>query len=202
MLNKFLLTTLSLSIILSSCSSDDSDTTPENQEAIIGNETPNVPITDPIDIEINIEEEQAIQTSLLEDGIEIEGASKVIGNPPESNDNVDFVISTDENEAFQSTGFTIGFSSNDTDVAGAYIQIKDAQGMPIEGYFDIPASEFENEDDFGRKIINNSLSGVSQNKRSSKSLEDGDLTIKVDFTELIPPGEFCYDICLYDSDII
>lgn len=144
--------------------------------------------------EQNATEDTKISSAILEQGVLIEGASKETGNPPAPTNNVDFQINTSRQEAFQASGFKINFSSNDI-IAGAYIRFKDVDGNPTTSYYDIPASSFSRPAS-GRNglLVNQETSLFNTNNRVDEE------TIDVDFTDVIPAGQFCYDICVYDSD--
>jgi len=144
----------------------------------------------------NATEETIILSSILENGITIEGANKESGTPPSPNSNLSFELNTNSTEAFQNSGLKIEFSS-DEQVAGAYIQFKDTEGNTTDSYFNVPSSSFnnsyyKNSDASKKKVLL---------KSSKNSLEDEfDNEIKIDFESAIPAGQFCYDICLYDDD--
>lgn len=177
-MKKILLSIVIAAITLTSCSSDDSNTPGENIAEIQ-----------------NATEETAISAATLEEGIVIEGASKETGTAPSPNSTMSFELNTSLTEAFQSTGMNIQFSS-DEQVSGAYVQFKDTDGNPTDSYFDIPSNSFNTVDS-----ERSSSSRKSLLKTAARSLEEGfEDQIEINFTSTIPAGEFCYDICLYDSD--
>lgn len=141
--------------------------------------------------EQNAAEEQAIPLTVIESGIEIEGATKNTGAPPQPTGSVDFQIDTKQQEGFQGSGFQIDFSSS-SNIAGAYIQFKDVDGNAADSYFDVPATSIS---DNGR------TEGASNGRfgESARTEEEGDKVIEVNFGDAVPAGEFCYDICLYDA---
>lgn len=143
--------------------------------------------------EQNATEKTKISAATLESSIEVEGATKNTGTPPAPNSNLDFQLDTSKTEAFQNSGLTIGFSSNDN-IAGAYIQLKDVDGTPTDSYFNV--SQFSNktaDKKTKKKLFFNSE--LTDNK--AKLTEN---KIDINFGSNIPAGQFCYDICLYDAN--
>ena len=145
----------------------------------------------------NALEDNKTDVTILESGIIINGATKNSGNPPSPNSNLDFNITSDSQKGFQSSGFDIKFSSN-ADVAGAYIRFKDVDGNVTADYFDVPASSFgtsfSNKGSFANSsIINKKIESTTLVNKNSETV------INVDLKTTVPAGEFCYDICLYDS---
>ncbi|CAL2101797.1 conserved protein of unknown function [Tenacibaculum sp. 190130A14a] len=139
--------------------------------------------------EQNASEENIIPVASLENGLLINGATKKTGTPPAPNSNIDFTIGTDNGTGFQKSGIKIKFSATD-DVKGAYIRFKDVDGNATTSYFDVPATSF-------------GYRGTTKIKKevlfhaTEKSTENRAIT--VNFKDVIPPGKFCYDICIYDS---
>ncbi len=137
----------------------------------------------------NLTEERSIPVSELSQGVSISGGTKQSGSAPAPTGTLDFQIGSNSQEAFQGTGFDITFSSND-DIAGAYIQLLDVDGTKVEGYFDVPADKFSTN---GRRGPGTKSSSVG------RRTAEGDLLINVDFDQVIEPGQFCYEICIYDA---
>ena len=139
-------------------------------------------------------EDREIPVTELTNGITISGAKLKTGTPPSPTGNLDFQISTVEQQAFLNNGFNISFTSTGN-ITGAYIQFKDVNGNNADGYFDIPSTAFGT--DNGGKI-----SGIRGKKStfSKTKINEEDLQINVDFEESIAPGKFCYAICIYDAD--
>ena len=171
--NGIFCTMVFVGLLMVSCSKDDDPTLENEQNAI---------------------EERIIPASELGAGIEIVGGTKKNGALPTPNGNLDFDINPDQQEAFQSFGFDVRFSST-ASITGAYIQFQDMSGNKADGYFDVSLSDAEN----GRfhhghlKKTNTLLSGARTN-------EDDELEINVDFDKTILPGQFCYEICVYDAE--
>lgn len=145
----------------------------------------------------NALEDNKTDVTILESGIIINGATNNSGNPPSPNSNLDFNITSNSQKGFQSSGFDIKFSSN-ADVAGAYIRFKDVDGNVTADYFDVPASSFgtsfSNKGSFANSsIINKKIESTTLVNKNSETV------INVDLKTTVPAGEFCYDICLYDS---
>ncbi len=178
---------------LISCSDDDTYSPSTNQ----GTPT-NPPALPPPTLadEQNATEEEAIPTSVLASGITVEAATQEIGTPPVPNSDLDFqLMSGNSQEAFQSTGFTIAFTSNHS-IDGAYIQFKDVDGNPTEGYFDAPVTSFDD-----TKIARTPKHSFSKlhSKTIARANKSDVNTIEVNFGSEVPAGQFCYDICLYDA---
>lgn len=142
----------------------------------------------------NALEDNKIDVSLLEKGITIEGAKKLMGVPPSPNGVLDFKLNKSGGSAIQKTGFNISFSSDDQ-IAGAYIRFKDVDDNATSDFFDVPNSYFVSSKQTSVTMFN----GVTKkdNKFFKNDLED---TINVKLNSTIPAGEFCYEICLYDAD--
>ncbi|SNR16854.1 hypothetical protein [Tenacibaculum jejuense] len=176
----FLALALCVSVYFTSCSSDSSPTAgneevAEQQNALEDNKTP---------------------VSTIENGIVISGATKESGTPPAPNSDLDFQINSDLKTGFQGSGFDIKFTSTDN-VAGAYVQFKDSEGNPTNTFFDIPASSFSSRMVDGTSNFK-SIFKKSDHRISSRMQEE--TTINVDLQNSVPAGEFCYDICIYDSN--
>ncbi len=154
-----------------------------------------------VKLERNPVELNAIPISTLENEISIAGATTNEGVPPTPNSDIEFNLDSTKTEAFQGTGFNIVFDS-DADIAGAYIQLADADKNPVNSYFDVPV--FSNavpaeDPSVGNKVLRSSFS--KRKSLGSKSLDDDDsYEINVDFTDEMPPGRFCFFICIYDSE--
>ena len=179
-LKNLLLTSFGLALFFYSCSSDSSGDSGENKElADQQNETEN----------------RTIPLSELLSGISIDGASTNMGTPPASTNNIDFQINTTTQEAFQSNGFRISFNSNDS-FSGAYILLQDSDGNKADSYFEIPLSAI---------TTNKGTSPKKKSRKHSKTqksnlLTEDEFEIEVDFNNSIAPGQFCYEVCLYDDN--
>ncbi|MEM1136683.1 MAG: hypothetical protein AAGI07_12675 [Bacteroidota bacterium] len=170
---------LTIGLYLSSCSDEDNDeVNPLSEGEVLANTQ-------------NQTEERAIPVAQLASGIAIENGTKKNGTAPVPTGSLDFQINTENQEAFLNSGFTINFSSTDN-VAGAYIQFKDAEGNNIDGYFDVPLTSI-----FANARITKNKKSKIQRKRTT---EDEGIEIDVDFSTAIEAGTFCYDICVYDDN--
>lgn len=139
-------------------------------------------------------EDAPIALSNLNSGISIEGATKNAGIPPQPTSNLDFQLNSSSIEAYQSSGFNLKFSSSEANIAGAYILFKDLDDNVASEYFDVPVSSFLTSKS---NAVKNSKSSRFMN--SSKAKVDGDYEIDIDFGDSFPPGQFCGDLCIYDS---
>ena len=142
-------------------------------------------------IEETQEEQASIPLADLESGISIPDAAYIAGAPPSPNSSILFKINTDGQSGYLNTGYTVPFTAND-DIAGAYLRILEKDGETAGGYFDIPASSFEEK----RPLRTKKENEFAQHKL----LEENDYEINVKFSNTIPVGTFCYEICIYDSD--
>ncbi|MFD2727761.1 hypothetical protein [Hyunsoonleella rubra] len=173
---------MALSIMNYSCSSDSDSGSGSGNEELANQQ--------------NQTEETPIETSALESGVEIQGATKNNGTPPAPNSNLNLTLDSPVAEAQQKSGFNLKFSTTEADVAGAYLQFKDLDGNTAGNYFDVASSNF-----VADKKANIKGSATSKGGLFSKgsSLEDGDYEIDVDFGDDIPAGQFCADLCIYNS---
>ncbi|TGV03029.1 hypothetical protein [Flavivirga rizhaonensis] len=176
---KPLFTLIVFSILVYSCSSDDNNNDNGNEQ--LANEQ-------------NQLEEIPVPLANLNSDISIDGATKNQGTPPAPNSNINLEISSDKAEAFQSFGFNLKFSTVEANVAGAYLLFKDSDNNNASDYFDIPVSSFKT----NKSIKSNKSRGPL--KKSSKTLIDDEYEIDVDFGNSFPPGKFCADLCIYDSE--
>ncbi|MEL0457212.1 hypothetical protein WJN01_13310 [Flavobacteriaceae bacterium SZ-1-7] len=183
---KILKITLSLALIsflTFSCSKSDNDN---------GGPEPD----DQLAQEQNATEDRNIPIAELSAGVSISGATVKAGLPPAPNGNVNLQISTKNQEAFQDAGFTANFSSTDV-IAGAYVVFKDVDGVKADSYFDVPVSEL-----YAAKPSKQSSKKGSQaisSNKSAKALTGDEYELDVDLSN-IEPGNFCYEICLYDAN--
>ncbi len=185
------------SMFVLSCSSDDNASveeemveqpeTPETPEEPETPETPEEP-TDP-----NAAEDRMIPLQELESGLVIEAAVKRTGTPPTPTNNLDFKINTAKQEAFLTNGFNISFSSDD-DVTGAYILVQDTEGNASNSYFEVPLTDNQTLKSKRVKTTHSRKQELSQKR------VDDDFTIDIDFNSTIQPGQFCYEICLFDAN--
>jgi hypothetical protein len=179
---KFLFLTALIFSITYSCSSESISNGNENDElANQQNETEN----------------RNIRISEIESGIIIEGSSTVSGTPPAPSGILNFQIETSNQEAFQTAGFNIKFSSTNA-IKGAYILFGDTDGTKSSSYFNVPIEAIST-GKFSRKKTNANEPKKSRKLSTSKSFVEIDYLIDVDFNN-IAPGNFCYEICLYDNN--
>jgi|GEM_PF-1424562 len=169
--------TLTLCLILASCSKDDG---------------PRETTTSRSDSEINATEETALEADVVSQNIRIAAVEEAInGTPPTPNGAITLTLDSTNQTAFQKTGFEINFDAP-ANYGGTYLQIQAEDGTVAQDYFDIPFGAGYG----GQKKIN-------QNKTLGKKTlteDDGDTTITIGFGAGIPPGKFCYIICVYDTD--
>ncbi|TPN83529.1 hypothetical protein [Aquimarina algicola] len=162
---------LSICMAIISCSSDDSDSNSGDLTSV----------------ESNPQEETVLEASLVSKGISVRGAERKAGTPPTPNGNISFTLENNENQsAFLNSGFDIDFNAPDS-YAGAYLQIKSGEETAAD-YLDIPRDAL--------------FRSASNNKRFLKSgkEDEGEFGFDVDFSNDIPPGKFCYIICIYDDN--
>jgi hypothetical protein len=126
----------------------------------------------------------------LNSGISIEGATKKTSTPPKPNSDINLSVSSNTIEGLQKSGFNLSFTSTETDISGAYLQFKDANGNLSTSYFDIPLASLKQ----SKKA--NAKSPITSKKTV---IEKKTYQINVDFTDLIPAGKFCGVLCIYDS---
>lgn len=171
--------------LAASCGGSD-DSPNDGNTNLVGNEN--------LAVEQNLSEDSAIELSLLEEGVKVQGAQAITGTPPTPNSNIDFSLNESASKAFQKNGINISFNST-ANVAGAYIQFKDVNDNATGNYFDVPESSFTFGDS-GRKVIKRSKKKTS--RKQLKNLTENNIV--VDFEDIIPAGEFCFDICIYDAE--
>ncbi|WP_108869871.1 hypothetical protein [Aquimarina aquimarini] len=154
-----------------SCSSDD-----DNQSDTQNNVDPN-----PV-------EETALNANTVSKDISIEGATRITGAAPTPNGDIPFSMSETTQSGFLNSGFDISFSAPQN-YAGAYLLIKSNDGTMASDYFDVPKS-----------TALRSAPKKSANIFSKQSKVDNNIEIEVDFGNAIPPGKFCYLLCIYDDN--
>lgn len=177
-LKNLLLLTLTLPLFFQSCSSDSSGGNNGNKE-----------LAD----QQNATEERKIPLSEIESGVSIDGATTLTGTPPAPTNNLDFQINTQTQEAFQKSGFRISFNSTDA-ISGAYLLLQDVDGNKSGSYYQIPSSALTSKQ---TKTKKHSKHAKTSNENS---LTDDAFEIEVDFDTTIEPGQFCYEICLFDAN--
>lgn len=142
---------------------------------------------------VNLTEDVQIDINKASAGISVNGATEKIGELV-PNGAVAFSLDYSTQTAFQKSGFEIAFEAP-AEFAGAYIQLKDDNGM-ADTYLDVPANAMSsNSGKFIKKDRRNFFS-----KKNASTKKDEDTYIDVDFSSAVPAGTFCYVICLYDAD--
>ncbi len=169
-MKKFKLLVLS-SLLIGAISCSSDDSSPSDE----GNE-----------VAINQEEETVLDPANVSQGITIEGATRNTGNPPTPNGQVNFTLDNTAQSAFLNSGFDITFNAP-ANFAGTYIQIVN-NGDVAGDYLDVPST-----------AIRSTKKHTSVFSKSSK-MDDNEVEIDVDFGDAIPPGKFCYIICIYDQE--
>ncbi len=137
-------------------------------------------------------ESRPLEANVVSDNVVIKGATKENGEPPTPNGAISLDVSNTTKTALLGEGFNISIDS-DANVTGAYIRFKENDGDVSDSYYDVNvASNYS-----GKKAIK---SDSKKHNKSSKSKEDSDVTLDVDFDANIEPGTFCYEICVYDAE--
>lgn len=134
-----------------------------------------------------------IPLSILENDISIKGAKKVQGMPPPPSGIVDFKLDAKTPMGIQKTGFDIQFTSS-SNIAGAYVLVQTVGGEKAKSYFDIPVDSLKNNNFIAGRFLK------SSKRLNTKIAESNEFIADVNFTENLTPGEFCYEICIYDAD--
>ncbi len=186
----YALTLLALTMSITACKKD--DTTVEEIMVTEPDPTDEI-VPDPVDsntIEETILNPDTVSTNLL-----IEGATKKEGDAPEPKGELSFLLSDENsNSAFLKNGFEIIFTKPDN-YAGAYLQISNSNDTFADEYWDIPLNA-------GKKSsvssINKKNSFIS--KQVSNKSNSYDDAITINFEDTIPPGTFCYNLCIYDTN--
>lgn len=134
-----------------------------------------------------------IPLSILENDISIKGAKKVQGMPPPPSGIVDFKLDAKTPMGIQKTGFDIQFTSS-SNIAGAYVLVQTVGGEKAKSYFDIPVDSLKQNNFIAGRFLK------SSKRLNTKIAESNEFIADVNFTENVTPGEFCYEICIYDAD--
>ncbi|MFD0796072.1 hypothetical protein ACFQZJ_01260 [Maribacter chungangensis] len=163
-------------LITAACSKDDKDNTAEQAEEQ-AEQLENTPL----------------EANSVSDNVIIEGGSKEMGAPPTPNGAITLDIGDTGKTAFLNEGFEISLNSNAT-ITGAYLRFKEADGTVADSYYDI---------DLSANTINGKSLTISKAKKKGANLVSAknDVTVlDIDFSTLIEPGTFCYEICVYDAN--
>ncbi len=138
-------------------------------------------------------EKEPLAVDLVANNVIIAGATKEEGVPPAPNGPISLDVSNTSKTALLNEGFEISLDS-DANVVGAYVQFKSNDGAVADAYYDINVDD----NSFSNKGIKKSLTKRGQ-KAELTSKVDTDVTLDVDFEDVIEPGTFCYVICVYDA---
>ncbi|WP_109436901.1 hypothetical protein [Aquimarina sp. AU119] len=138
------------------------------------------------DVASNPEEETVLNPADVTSGITIENATVNNGTPPSPTGEIAFTMDNTNQSAFLKNGFDISFNAP-ANYAGAYIQLASTDGTKATNYFDVSANK-------SKSVRKNT--GVFS--RSSK-MDNNNVEIDVNFGDAIPPGKFCYILCIYDD---
>ncbi len=168
---------LSLFAILVSCSNDDSPLSNQisNEQAEILENTP-------------------LEANQVSNNVVITGGTKKDGVPPIPNEAISLDISDSGKTAFLGEGFEVALSS-DAEIVGAYIQFKANDGTVADSYYDVDivANSSNKKSTTKKALISRKMSANSLAHKINNA------TLDVDFGSEIPPGEFCYVLCVYDE---
>lgn len=141
----------------------------------------------------NANEEQNISLEILDQGLSIMGAKKINEALPVPNGNSSFEVDNSQS-AFINAGFEFEVKVP-LNYAGSYIQFQSTDGrQKSSSYFDVPA----NSGFSFKKIKKRGLKFISQEVSTSEL--NATREVRVDFNEIVPPGKFCYTICVYDTE--
>jgi hypothetical protein len=178
---KFTLALVITSFLIFSCSKDDSSETTGNIE--LANQQ-------------NQSEDASVPIANLNTGISIDGATKKTTASPQSNSNINLAVNSTAIEGLLKSGFNISFTSTEADIAGAYLQFKDADGNFSTSYFDIPlASLIQNKKANSKSHITSKKSSLTK----KTNIDENKYTIDVNFADSFPPGKFCGVLWIYDT---
>jgi hypothetical protein len=162
-------------LIASSCSKDEKNTTNEQSEE-----------------QAELLEKTPLEANTVSDNVRIQGGTKEAGVPPSPNEAISLSIANSGKTAFLNEGFEVSLNS-DASITGAYLRFKDADGTVANSYYDIDlAANTSSGKSFNLGRVNKKGTKLSSAKNSVTVLD-------VDFTSVIEPGTFCYEICVYDA---
>ncbi len=138
--------------------------------------------------EVTSTEDSPILGSLVTDYAIVPGSTKAEGVPPAPTGGIDLDVSGSTRTAFLGEGFDITFTSNGNPI-GAFVRFSSPSGDFAEEYFDVELSY--NDAKASRSFGKNRNAGITARQDENK--------VNVDFGQQIPPGEFCYEIRIYDG---
>ncbi|MFK7811035.1 MAG: hypothetical protein AB8B59_00985 [Maribacter sp.] len=159
-----------------------------------GKDTANA-IASIFDDEVEQIESTVLDAENVSDNVVIIGGTKMEGAPPSSSGIISLDLSESGKTAFLDEGFDVSLSS-DAEITGAYIQFKSKEGSSSNSYYDVNLDEnSSSESDKSSRRRR-----VKKSGRSTLSRKTNDINLDVDFNTNIRPGEFCYEICVYDAN--
>lgn len=192
-LNYWIIAILSFNLFFTACTKEvlPEDKSLDEEITIIGN----------VDVANaqNASEEYTLTLTEMNANFLIDGAHKRLGNMPEAVGSLSFQTDTKPQTAFLKTGFDIELESN-SDISGAYIQLKDVEGNLVECYYEVSASAFSNGREVQLLANQNELFFIKGQSIERKTDQDGEYKINVDFAEDMPVGKFCYAISVFDQN--
>ncbi|GAA3516402.1 hypothetical protein GCM10022393_33140 [Aquimarina addita] len=143
-----------------------------------------------LSVDTNPTEETVLDPSTISENISIKGGERITGEAPQPTGTLAFTLDNTTQSAFLNNGFDITFDAPDS-YAGAYIQIKSNDGTAVADYFDVEG--------YYNKSTARKIRKSSKLATKSKKVVDNEVTVDVDFNDNVPPGKFCYIICIYDD---
>ncbi|KZS38614.1 hypothetical protein AWE51_13530 [Aquimarina aggregata] len=144
------------------------------------------PNSNPNQVDPNPIEDMVLEANSVSQGLTVDGANRITGNAPTPTGNIPFAIDETNQSGFLNSGFDITFDAPQN-FAGAYLQVRSNDGTIASDYLDIPST-----------AIRATRSPI--NLMKSTKMMDDEIAIDVDFDASIPPGKFCYLICIYDTE--
>lgn len=130
---------------------------------------------------VQTSEDDPLELSKLDKAIVISDSEKKNDAFPKAKGELDLNILFNRHQAILKDGFNIYFSSKSTKLAGARIRFRELNGESSKTYFEVPASVF-----YITPLVATQMQGY--------------YTIDVDFNDKMTPGDFCYDMSLFDTD--
>lgn len=158
-----------------------------------GKDTANT-IADIFDEETEEVESTVLDIKTVSDNVLINGGTKMEGTPPTSNGSISLDVSNTGKTAFLNEGFDVSLNS-DAEIKGVYIQFKSKDGIASDSYYDVNI-ETNNSGKAGKSMRRR----VAREKIARIVNKNDDAILDIDFNTSIEPGEFCYEICVYDAN--
>ena len=75
----------------------------------------------------------------IKNGVTITGGTLKTGSAPAPNSNINFEVASNSQSVTQNSDFEINFKST-ANITKAYLQLKDASGNKIDGYYEVPVN--------------------------------------------------------------